>query len=81
MSKVKKPEHKKALLDRMARVEGQLRGVRRLVDTEADVDRTSQQLAAARKALDKTFYAMVGYAITEGSAKGDEAAKTLSKFA
>jgi DNA-binding FrmR family transcriptional regulator len=55
--------------------------VRRLIDTEADVDRTSQQLAAGRKALDKTFYTMVGYAMMEGSAKGDEAAKTLSKFA
>lgn len=81
MSKVKKAEHKKALLDRLARVEGQMRGVRRLIDTEADVDRISQQLAAGRKALDKTFYTLVGYAMTEGSAKGDEAAKTLSKFA
>lgn len=49
---------KKDLLHRLARVEGQLRGVQRLVaiaHSAADCNAVAQQMAAARKALDRTF--------------------------
>jgi DNA-binding FrmR family transcriptional regulator len=47
------------LNNRLARVEGQIRGVRRLIDEEADCDKIAQQMAAARKALDKSFHEML----------------------
>ena len=51
-------EQKKDLLHRLARVEGQLRGVQKLVAGAAspeDCDKVAQQMAAARKALDRAF--------------------------
>lgn len=47
------------LNNRLARIEGQIRGVRRLIDDEADCDKIAQQMAAARKALDKAFHEML----------------------
>lgn len=45
--------------NRLARVEGQVRGIRRLIDEEADCEKIAQQMAAARKALDKAFHEML----------------------
>lgn len=41
---------------RLARIEGQLRGIQRLMDQSADCEKVLQQMTAARKALDKAFY-------------------------
>lgn len=52
------PQQKKDLLNRLARVEGQLRGIQKLValaQEPSDVDAVAQQMAAARKALDRSF--------------------------
>jgi CsoR family transcriptional regulator, copper-sensing transcriptional repressor len=49
---------KKDLLNRLARIEGQLRGVQKLIALAAqpsDCDAVAQQMAAARKALDRSF--------------------------
>ncbi len=49
---------KKDLLHRLARIEGQLRGVQKLIAMAAqpsDCDAVAQQMAAARKALDRSF--------------------------
>jgi DNA-binding FrmR family transcriptional regulator len=75
------PDRKKALCARLARVEGQLRGVQRLIDSDADCEKIAQQLAAARKALDKSFFAMVGCMIEQEGLPGDHVAQMLVKFA
>ncbi|WP_036170883.1 metal-sensitive transcriptional regulator [Massilia sp. 9096] len=51
-------QQKKDLLNRLARVEGQLRGIQKLIglaDAPSDCDAVAQQMAAARKALDRSF--------------------------
>ncbi len=51
-------QQKKDLLNRLARIEGQLRGVQKLIalaDEPEDCDAVAQQMAAARKALDRSF--------------------------
>ncbi|MDH3255358.1 MAG: metal-sensitive transcriptional regulator, partial [Acidobacteriota bacterium] len=45
------PEEHKRLLDRLARVEGQLRGIQKMIHQEAECEAIAQQLAAARGAL------------------------------
>ncbi len=55
-------EEKKALLARLARVEGQLRGVQRMIEREEDCARIAQQLAAARGALNKAFFELIACA-------------------
>ena len=51
-------QQKKDLLNRLALIEVQLRGVQKLIALAAapsDVDAVAQQMAAARKALDRSF--------------------------
>lgn len=81
MSTVNDPERKRALVLRLKRVEGQLRGVQKLIETDTDCEKVAQQLAAARKALDKTFFAMVGCVIAQGDVPADDVADMLSRFA
>ncbi|MGB7481892.1 MAG: metal-sensitive transcriptional regulator [Burkholderiaceae bacterium] len=87
-------DQKKDLLNRLARVEGQLRGVQKLVAqaaAPADCDGVAQQLAAARKALDRAFVTLLTGALvtqTGGAASPEDAANRarhladmLAKFA
>ena len=80
MTTVHDPERKRALLLRLRRVEGQLRGIQKLIDEGADCEKVAQQLAAARKALDKTFFALVGCVIAQGDVPADDVADMLSRF-
>jgi CsoR family transcriptional regulator, copper-sensing transcriptional repressor len=81
MAQLTDPAKKKAIRSRLARVEGQLRGVQRLIDDEQDCEKIAQQLSAARKALDKAFFAMVGCMLEQGNLPPDHVAKMLTKFA
>ena len=81
MSRIDDPEKKKALRTRLARVEGQLRGLQRLIDEDADCEKIAQQMAAAREALDKSFFSMVGCMIEQGDQSAEHVAKMLTKFA
>ena len=53
------PQAKRAMLARLARIEGQVRAVRRMIDADEECEDIAQQLSAARKALDRAFYEMV----------------------
>jgi DNA-binding FrmR family transcriptional regulator len=61
---------KKDVLNRLARVEGQLRGVQRLIalaEAPGDLEAVAQQMAAARKALDRAFMQLLsGAIVTQG---------------
>lgn len=52
-------QHQRALILRLRRVEGQIRGIQAMMENGDNCDRIAQQLSAARKALDKTFHEMV----------------------
>ena len=79
MVKVTDEAGKKALCDRLTRVEGQLRGLQKLIQAEAESEKVAQQMTAARKALDKAFFALVATlnhlqfsAFIDGTAKGND---------
>ncbi|MGH8854110.1 MAG: metal-sensitive transcriptional regulator [Telluria sp.] len=87
-------QQKKDLLNRLARVEGQLRGVQKLIALAAepsDVDAVAQQMAAARKALDRSFVQLLAGALqtqagnaadlAEARASAARLAAMLDKFA
>ncbi|HZV66943.1 MAG TPA: metal-sensing transcriptional repressor [Telluria sp.] len=64
-------QQKKDLLHRLARIEGQLRGVQKLValaGPASDIDAVAQQMAAARKALDRCFVQLLAGSIVTQSA-------------
>lgn len=50
---------KDALTLRLKRIEGQLRGIQKMIEEGADCERIAQQLSAARKGLDSAFYGMI----------------------
>ena len=81
MSTVHDPARQRALVLRLKRVEGQLRGIQKLIDSDADGEKVVQQLAASRKALDKTFFAMVGCVMAQGDLPPDDVADLLARFA
>ncbi len=85
---------KKDLLHRLARIEGQLRGVQKLIalaDQPADCDAVAQQMAAARKALDRSFVQLLTSSmltqsanardLSEAQAAAAKLAAMLDKFA
>jgi CsoR family transcriptional regulator, copper-sensing transcriptional repressor len=63
------PGAKKAIDARLARVQGQIQAVRRMIDEDRDCEDTALQLAAARKALDRAFYEMVSCMIRMNQAR------------
>ena len=60
------PAAKRSMLARLARIEGQVRAVRAMVDADRQCEEIAQQLSAARKALDRAFYEMVACLIKAG---------------
>ena len=68
---------KKDLLHRLARIEGQLRGVQKLIalaDLPSDCDAVAQQMAAARKALDRSFVQLLTASIVTQTANAGDLA-------
>jgi len=92
MAVIRDERHKKDLVVRLRRVEGQLRGIQAMVEQGADCERVSQQLSAARRALDKVFFQVLACALqaapaadgARAKARPDErlaqAAELLAKF-
>lgn len=80
-------QQKKDLLNRLARIEGQLRGVQKLIAMAAepsDCDAVAQQMAAARKALDRSFVQLLMATVVTGSEQAgdlDEARTTAARLA
>jgi len=80
-------QQKKDLLNRLARVEGQLRGIQKLValaDAPSDCEAVAQQMAAARKALDRSFVQLLTASIvthTGNAADLEEARASAAQLA
>jgi len=74
--KMHDPEAKKAMDARLARIEGQVRAVRRMIEGDEPCEAIAQQLAAARKALDRAFYEMVSCIIRNEPAGGGSQARS-----
>jgi CsoR family transcriptional regulator, copper-sensing transcriptional repressor len=54
---------RRGLLLRLKRAEGQVRAVQAMIERGADCEEVAQQLSAARKALDRSFYELMACAI------------------
>jgi DNA-binding FrmR family transcriptional regulator len=63
MAVINNERHKRELVLRLKRVEGQLRGIQAMIEKDSDCERVTQQLSAARRALDKAFFQVLACAI------------------
>ncbi len=84
------PEQKADMLKRLARIEGQVRGIQKLIDADEDCEKVLQQMTAARSALDRAFFEMMAciieagvleVATPEAAQRMTEVRKLLSKYA
>lgn len=53
------PKARRDMIVRLRRIEGQLRGIQKMIEDGAACEDVAQQLSASRKALDKAFYHML----------------------
>ena len=73
-------QHKRSIVTRLRRVEGQLRGIQNMIEQDASCEAVAQQTAAARRALDRAFFEMIACSL-EGEIEGAanlKAAKSAS---
>ena len=76
-----------AMKARLARIEGQLRGLQRMISEEdADCEKIAQQMTAARKALDKAAHTMLACMVQQqlddgGAGEVLDIEKLISKYA
>lgn len=72
-------EAERRVKDRLARIEGQVRGIRQMIEDGRDCEAILTQVLAARTALERTAGEIVGTYIDECMA-GDDAAQARSKI-
>ncbi len=87
--KYRSPEEKKALLNRLSRIEGQIRGIRGMLEEDAYCIDILTQLSAAKAAVgalsDQLLTAHIKTCVVEGVQQGnpeviDELTETVKKF-
>lgn len=57
--------HQRDVVDRLKRIEGQVRGLILMIESGRPCEDVAQQMAAARKAMDKTFFRMMACTMME----------------
>jgi DNA-binding FrmR family transcriptional regulator len=84
MAVIHDAKHKAALVLRLKRIEGQLRGIQAMIEAGEDCEKVAQQLSAGRRALDKAFFNVIACAMQSGMPANDkrarQAAELLAKF-
>ncbi len=69
MAVIRDEGHKRDLVLRLKRIEGQLRGIQAMIESGAECEQVTQQLSAARRALEKAFFNVLACAIQAGPEK------------
>lgn len=69
--------HQREVVDRLKRIEGQVRGLIDMIEGGRPCEDVAQQMAAARKAMDKTFFRMMACTMMEavGTSADSEATR------
>ena len=71
---VQRGEHQRDLINRLHRIEGQVRALAEMVESGRSCEDIAQQMSAARKAMDKAFYRMMACTMLEAVSQGDAVA-------
>lgn len=77
VTSVYRAEHQRDVINRLKRVEGQVRGLIDMVESDRSCEDVAQQMAAARKAMDKAFYRMMACAVMEAVSVSDSEISTF----
>ncbi|MDO9436332.1 metal-sensitive transcriptional regulator [Hydrogenophaga sp.] len=66
-----RPGNQRDVINRLKRIEGQVRGLIEMVEKGRACEDVAQQMAAARKAMDKAFYRMMACSVMEAMSVRD----------
>ncbi len=86
MPVIQDEKQKGELVMRLKRAEGQLRGIQAMIEAGEDCEKVVQQISAARRALDKTFFNVLACAIqadpasAAGKAGGERRLKHVAEL-
>ena len=72
-------EHQRDVVNRLKRIEGQVRGLIDMVESGRPCEDVAQQMWAARKAMDKAFYRMMACSVMEAVSAGGGDGTTLKE--
>lgn len=65
-------EHQRDVVNRLKRIEGQVRALIDMVESGRPCEDVAQQMSAARKAMDKVFFRMMACSVMESVAVSDD---------
>lgn len=84
MTVIRDEQHRRDMVMRLKRIEGQLRGIQSMIESGEECEKVVQQLSASRRALDKAFYNVLACAVQSEAPPDDKrvrrAAELLAKF-
>ena len=86
MAVIQDEKHRKDMVMRLKRAEGQLRGIQAMIEAGEDCEKVVQQISAVRRALDKAFFNVLACAIqadpaaAAGKAGGDRRLKHVAEM-
>jgi DNA-binding FrmR family transcriptional regulator len=72
-----RPEHQRDVVNRLKRIEGQVRGLIEMVESGRGCEDVAQQMAAARKAMNKAFYRMMACSVMDAVSASDSEINTF----
>lgn len=70
-------EHQRDVVNRLKRIEGQVRGLIEMVESGRPCEDVAQQMSAARKAMDKAFYRMMACSVMEAVSINEPSSATV----
>ena len=70
-------DHQKDVINRLRRIEGQVRGLVEMIQEGRSCEDVALQMSAARKAMDKAFYRMMACSVMEAVAVSDSEEQTI----
>ncbi len=68
---VHRSEHQRDIINRLRRIEGQVRALTDMIESGRSCEEVAQQMSAARKAMDKAFYRMMACSMLEAVSNTD----------
>lgn len=78
---VHRSEHQRDIINRLRRIEGQVRALTEMIESGRSCEEVAQQMSAARKAMDKAFYRMMACSMLEAvsNTDGDHMAQEVER--
>lgn len=79
-SSVYRSEHQRDVVNRLKRIEGQVRGLIEMVEGGRPCEDVAQQMSAARKAMDKAFYRMMACTMIEAVNGAEDESRAMEEI-